>query len=494
MILSRKRIIDHFFLNNKYKKIKLSSAIVSEDEFIFNSSKEFINVTNRDKFNNFLILKIIKNKKNVNFEEKKVRFLDDYQNTRNIFFLKYLLIIKNLFKLFLAKISYSLNDIVIDTFYYMSKKDFLIFCFKHKIFPYKIEKLFDRKFNNNNNNINLRGKILSAALKKKLSNEEKSIIDIAIPLIPKNFIENLNDILFFYKKFKTKKKIITATSFYYNELFRVFLIFCKRKKTNIFRVDHGGGLAVEKIPNTYVQKKIFDKFFVWGKYSSNGLQIPSYKKIYVNPSLPSTHEKIIKNDQEYLSFIFNESYKFFFYHDGMQLFEQCDKLFVKFKNLAKEFPLKIRKKIVFRAKKNLGLYSSLRFRRELFKYDIFKENIKTSESFLKTIKRSKIIIFNIPSTSYSEAISLNIPSILYCNAKQILLDKKSEKLFYLMKKNKMAFDNHKKLLKHIKKIWQDPYHWWDLKIVQEIRNNYLHQYYNVLDDLSKNWSRELKKN
>ena len=149
---------------------------------------------------------------------------------------------------------------------------------------------------------------------------------------------------------------------------------------------------------------------------------------------------------------------------------------------------------VFRTKKNFGLFSSLRFSRQIFTSNIFRENINTSESFIKTIKRSKIIIFNIPSTSYSEAVSLNIPSILYCNAKQILLDNKSEKLFYLMKKNKMAFDNRKKLLEHLKNIWQNPYYWWDSKRVQEIRNNYLIQYYNILDDLSENWFRELKKN
>jgi putative transferase (TIGR04331 family) len=491
MIFSRKLIIDNFFSKKKYKKIKLNSASSDENEFSFNSSKEFINVINTDKFNNFLILKIIKNKKNINFEEKKVRFLDNYQTKKNIFFTKYLLRVKNLFKIFLAKISYSLNEIVVETMY-ISKKDFVIFCFQHKIFPYKIEKLFDYKFNNYNN-IDLRRRILSETLKEKLSNNEKLIMNIVIPLIPKNFIENLNDIINFYKKFKKKKKIITTTSFYYNELFRVFLIFCKRNEANIIRVDHGGGLAFERIPNTYVQKKIFDKFAVWGKYSSNGLQIPSYKKIYVNPSLPSTFDKIKKDDQEYLSFIFNESYKFSFNHDGIQQFEYQDKLFRELIYLAKELPLKIRKKLVFRTLKNLGLYSSLRFRREMFKNDIFRGNIKTGESFIKTIKKSKIIIFNLPSTSYSEAISLNIPSILYCNVKQILLDKKSEKLFYLMKKNKMAFDNHKKLLEHIKKIWQDPYYWWDLKIVQEIRNNYLRQYYNVLDDLSKNWFRELKK-
>jgi hypothetical protein len=123
MILSRKLIINNFFIKKRYKKIKLNSISSRENEFSFNSSKEFINVVNTDRFNNFLILKIIKNKKNINFEEKKVRFSDNCQVKKNIFIIKYLLRVKNLFKLFLAKISYSLNDIVIDTMN-ISKKIF----------------------------------------------------------------------------------------------------------------------------------------------------------------------------------------------------------------------------------------------------------------------------------------------------------------------------------------------------------------------------------
>ena len=87
MIISRKLIIDNFFLKNKYKKITLNSAIVDKQEFEFNSTEDFLKVTNTDKFNNFLILKIIKSIKNINLNIKKIKFKDNSQIKKEFFLL-----------------------------------------------------------------------------------------------------------------------------------------------------------------------------------------------------------------------------------------------------------------------------------------------------------------------------------------------------------------------------------------------------------------------
>ena len=492
IIISRKLIIDNFLSKKRYKKISLNQAIIKNKEFEFNSTEDFIKVYDSDKFNNYLIIRIIKNIKKISLNLKKIQFSDPFQIKKN-FIAKHLLKIKRGLNFFLAKISYKVNSIVFDTIY-ISKKDFFILCLKLKIFPYKISELFDYRFNKLYNE-NLRSQLLSEALKNKLSNKEKLFIKILIPIIPKNFIENLEQLILFYKKFRPKKKVITSISFYYNEIFRIFLILCKRHKTEIIRLDHGGGLALKKVPNTYVQKKIFNKFAIWGKHSSNGFQIPRDKRIYINPTLPTVNLLINENNQEYLSLIFNETFKFSFNHDGMPQFTDQDKLLKELIYFSKNLPSFIKKKIIFKSKANFGLYSSLRFKKEVFKSNKFQDNNLNIEGpFSEIIKKSKIMIFNFPSTAYSESMSLNIPSILYTNPKNILLDTKSENLIFSMKKNQMLFSNPYELLEHIKKVWSYSNNWWGVERIQKIRSFYLKNYFNTLDDLSKNLFCELKKN
>ena len=249
-------------------------------------------------------------------------------------------------------------------------------------------------------------------------------------------------------------------------------------------------MALKKVPNTYVQKKIFSKFAIWGKHSSNGFQIPRHKRIYINPTLPTVNLLINENNQEYLSLIFNETFKFSFNHDGMPQFTDQDKLLKELIYFSKNLPSFIKRKIIFKSKANFGLYSSLRYKKEVFKSNKFQNE----KPFSEIIKKSKIIIFNFPSTAYSESMSLNIPSILYTDPKNILLDTKSEKLIYSMKKNQMVFSNPYKLLQHIKKIWYYPNNWWSEERIQKIRSFYLKNYFNTLDNLSKNLFCELKKN
>jgi hypothetical protein len=65
-------------------------------------------------------------------------------------------------------------------------------------------------------------------------------------------------------------------------------------------------------------------------------------------------------------------------------------------------------------------------------------------------------------------MSLNIPSILNTNPKNILLDTKSENLIFSMKKKQMLFSNPYELLEHIKKVWSYSNNWWGVERIQKI--------------------------
>ena len=487
MILDRQSMVDEFFSRNKLNNISISKIHQNESDFIRNSTIDFLKITQTEAFNKFLIFNILNRNKKINIEFKKNNLKDKkkiiYEKNFNIFFK-----IRNFFKKLLAKLSYNINETVFETFY-CPKLKFIKICLTSGIFPYKISGLFDNNFNSNINQ--KKRNILKNSIKKsKLSDQEKLVSEIIVNLMPKNYLENINQIINHFSFYTKKKKIITSTSFYYNEIFRIFLVLAKRNNTKIVQCDHSGGLKFKDVPiYSYIQKKIFDNFAIWGK-NLGGLKIPIKKKIFINPSLNSLNIDLDNYNKDHLSILFYESRKFTIEYDALQSFENQNKALNDLIYMTKKLPREIKDTIIFRPLQNFGLYAKDRYKREVQNLKKHKKNIELSKSFENVLKNSKLIISNFPSTTFSEALSLNIPMLLFCNENEILFDEKSKNFFIKMKKNKIAFDDKIKLLKHIKKVWHNPNIWWKKKNIQNLRTNYLRNYFNTIDDLKPTWIRK----
>ena len=126
-------------------------------------------------------------------------------------------------------------------------------CLRFRIFPYKVSKLFFLNFNSELD-VKKRKKLKSYLKLTKFSKFEKLVGNLLLDIIPKNYIENFDHIINHLHCYGNKKKIITSISFYYNEIFRMFLVFAKRNKTKIIQCDHGGGFSFKNVPMPYIQK------------------------------------------------------------------------------------------------------------------------------------------------------------------------------------------------------------------------------------------------
>jgi len=485
MIIDRKLMIDEFFLNKKIKKFIANKIYQNKDEFICNSTIEFLGLIQTDKFNNFLVLEILKENEKFNIEIKKNKARKKIKKNVNINFFSHF---KDLIQIYLSKFSYNFNKVVFESIYYPRLK-FIKDCLRFRIFPYKVTKLFFLNFNSELD-VQRRNKLKNDLKLSKFSKLEKLVGNLLFDIIPKNYLENFDQIINHLSCYSNKKKIITSISFFHNEIFRIFLVFAKRNQTKIIQCDHGGGLAFDNVPNPYIQKKFFDNFAVWGKHS-HIKKVPDKKKIFINPTLPSLDINLNnESNKNYLSILFYESRKFVIEYDGLQSFENQNKSLNNLIYISKKLPEHISKKIVFRSLRNYGLESENRFYENVLNSKKNRKNFEISKSFEKVLKHSKLIVCNFPSTSFSEALSLNIPTLLFCNEREILLDKKSRNFLIKMKKNKMSFDDASKLKEHIKNIWANPNGWWEKKNIQNLRTDYLRSYFNVVDHLPSSWIKD----
>ena len=97
------------------------------------------------------------------------------------------------------------------------------------------------------------------------------------------------------------------------------------------------------------------------------------------------------------------------------------------------------------------------------------------------------MIVNYPQTAFSSLMYYNVPTILICNKKFWFFRKKSLKMFNLLKKNKMAFENFEDAERHIIKNWDGIYHWWNNKKIQNIRKLYLKNFFNIKNNWFEEW-------
>ena len=133
MVIDRKFMIDEFFLNKKIKKLIANEIYQTKEEFICNSSIEFLDLIQTDEFNNFLVLEILKDNEKLNIEISKKNVRKNNQKSVNKnFFSKF----DDLIQIYLSKFSFNFNKIVFESIYYPRLK-FLKDCLRFRIFLIK---------------------------------------------------------------------------------------------------------------------------------------------------------------------------------------------------------------------------------------------------------------------------------------------------------------------------------------------------------------------
>ena len=166
--------------------------------------------------------------------------------------------------------------------------------------------------------------------------------------------------------------------------------------------------------------------------------------------------------------------------------DQSIVFFNKLTQFVEKLNPEIKSKVKFRVKANFGYNYAKRFSEIFGEKKIDKLSINNPLS--KTLLNSKLIIATYPLTAFSEAMHVNVPTILIIKKNQWLFSKTALDTFEVLKKNRIAFDNFDEAKKHINKHWKELRAWWNTENVQFAKKIYLSNFYNVKADWHKEWS------
>ena len=102
------------------------------------------------------------------------------------------------------------------------------------------------------------------------------------------------------------------------------------------------------------------------------------------------------------------------------------------------------------------------------------------------LKKCRLVLTDLPSTTFFLAMAMNIPGIYYWDQKAFPESEQSVEYFNILRQNGILFDDYLSAAIMINSVWNDIDEWWMSDQVQHARNIFLNKYALC----SKNWRKE----
>ena len=372
VIFDRKKIIDDFLGKRKKKKISFSQTKVNHD--VAFDTDDFTNYSSSDKWNNYIFLRIISLKLNLNklkfVGQRKLKKIDMKFNLKNI--------ILNIFNNFSKK-----NCTIILHNTYLGKKNIIKLIFQLKKIPYISN--FGDEILQKSNMKKLRNKLNLISSKKKYPKNEILLRKLIPENIPSVFIENFENLEQTVSNLNLsnkKKTIFCSNGLYKNEILKYCTANEVEKGGKLICGQHGGTYGISNF--SYAEdheKKISNKFLSWGWKDLNNKKVIPYSSFKI-----LNRKKVTLSKNNKILIVLNRVGRFLMVNQSERVdwstAESYSNFILKFLN---KIPKKMRKRVFIKTYPMENEYlNPLK--------PIIKKKFKKEFNFIKNRKKLKYII------------------------------------------------------------------------------------------------------
>jgi putative transferase (TIGR04331 family) len=439
---------------------------------------DFIDKIQLDEWNYYIYINILK-ELYPNNNYLKVSYDKKYKITKErVVHKNYKEKFKNLFDIIISRLSFNKNYFF-HTAYFNVKRYILLNISLGQI-PQNNEHYFTYTTRYNLNK-SLRIGLLGLDYKNQF---EKYIDKFIFKDIPISYLENYKNISNFIDKIKINpKNILSANSYWSNDIFKVWLAKMKYHDCKIFILDHGGAFPL--LYSSYNHEEIIsDNFIIWF--------IPYSKYYYKQVQLPANKlNKILTPDfnGSFCSYIGFESvrygYKLCSQPMNIQVlyhFDDSLKLYNGLKDSIKEF-------FLVRPYTEMGWMTKQRYIDILGNEKVVSDEQQNYNSF---IKNSKLVICSYPQTTFTESMISGIPTILFYNPIYNESVHESQFLIKILLDANIIFHCPNKAAIHINNIWDKIDEWWLSEKVVNARSLFFQIAIKGDQNFIKEWYKFLK--
>ena len=294
--------------------------------------------------------------------------------------------------------------------------------------------------------------------------------------IPIAYLEGFQELNRVASSIKTNGDIIfTANAHLDNDLFNCWTGSQVEAGKRLVVSQHGGAIR-SNFTNFDHQEKIADTMTVWHKpYMSNQVQLTPNKMIRM--------KKMVKKNKDKLTLVGFETCR---YPYRAQASPTADTYIDDYDQ-----------KITFANALNQDIYEELTVRCFNYKHggtsskdryirDLGIEKLGTEKTIQDAFSHSKLVVCTYPQTTFSEAMHLNIPTILLFCEEHWPLHPQFDDLIEQLKRNKIIFTDPLEAAEHINQVWDNPDEWW----LDPSTRRAVEYFFEMCGTVSDNWVEE----
>ena len=277
----------------------------------------------------------------------------------------------------------------------------------------------------------------------------------------------------------------SAVGWGHSEPFKFLAAEAVLKGTILAEFQHGGGYGCFlSIPEEElaVERGIF---YSWGHtYKDNNKIIP-LPSPHLSKLIDSHSSNIVNNN---IVFVGTTIYKYLKRFGSCYFPDDIVHYFNSKKRFLNALLEKNKNNIIYCPRDEVG-WQEVNGIKESFPEVQFDVN----RSSVVLMRKAKITVIDHPSTSYLEALVINVPTVLYWDHDIFLMRPEAEPFFQELRDVGILYKDPVSAAEKVNKIFHDPMEWWHSNTVQSARKEFCDRFAYARKDWLDVWVKELRK-
>ncbi|MBF0479361.1 MAG: hypothetical protein HQL26_07745 [Candidatus Omnitrophica bacterium] len=278
------------------------------------------------------------------------------------------------------------------------------------------------------------------------------------------------------------KAVGSAFGWGYNEPFKFFAAEAMRNGAQLMEFQHGGGFGGSHscfFEQFALQKDIF---FTWGwdKKQSN-------TKSLTNPYLCRLKD-IHKQQSDECIMVGTGAARYYLRFDAELSADDVPEYFINKQQFISHLPDEIKNNLSYRCYSvDWGWGEEEKIKDMCPPIKFIREGLLTDR-----LSKCKMVFIDHPSTSYLEALVMNVPCILFWDHNVFLMRPESEPYYEKLRTAGILFKDPLSAALKIQEVFHDPKQWWLTEKVQMARKEFCDRFALVKNDWLIDWKNTVK--
>jgi putative transferase (TIGR04331 family) len=274
----------------------------------------------------------------------------------------------------------------------------------------------------------------------------------------------------------------SAVGWYFNENLKYYTAEAVLNGAGLLDFQHGGAYGSSWVvppEDLSLEKNVF---FTWGwDWGGKGNTIP-----LPNPHLSRLKNRYHTGNKKSILMVGTAMPP---YHYRFDAGIKTDDMFSYLDNKSKFITVlkdDIKQQLEYRPYKDYG-WNEISYIKTIYS----GVSIASEGRLIDYMKKARIVVIDHAQTGFLEALTLNVPTVLYWDHDIYVMRPEAEPYFQQLRDVGILYKDPENAARKVNEIYDDPMKWWQSRAVQEAKNNFCQKFALSSNNWKKDWAEVL---